>query len=48
MFNITMNTKMPFIEAYFEDYKNNKRIKNIIDENKCKIIPFLRIKNNLQ
>ena len=41
-----MNTKMPFIEAYFEDYKSNERIKNIIDKNKCKIIPFSQVKNN--
>jgi hypothetical protein len=42
----TMNNKLPFIEAYLEEYDNYKKLKDISNRNKCKIIPFSQVEED--
>ena len=40
-----MAIKIPFIESYLEDFKNDNDVNNIINNNCCKIIPYTKIDN---
>lgn len=43
-----LNKSTPFINSYLKEYKNNNKIKKILDSNKCKIIPYSKITKDIK